>query len=263
MLITVLMSVYNPKREYLIKSVKSILNQTYSDFEFLIIDDNSTEEVNNILLEEKINDKRIRIIRNIKNIGLTKSLNLGLLNAKGKYIARMDDDDISYRERLEVELDFLGKHKKYSAVFTGADIIDSKDNKIGINSRNINDKDIIRYLIYKGNFLVHSTAFFNKESILKIGGYDENLLYAQDYELWVRLISGKNKIGYINKTYLAFRKSKVRCTKYKSSMSACNAIFTRFNYLLENEPNLVKKIKFFLSIIKLLNYEFNNFRENK
>ena len=118
--VTVLMSVYNGEK-YLQEAIDSILEQTFKDFEFLIINDGSTDKTGEIL--ESYHDLRIKIINNEKNIGLTKSLNKGLKLARGEYIARQDADDISMPERLEKEVEFLETHQDYAVVGAFAKII--------------------------------------------------------------------------------------------------------------------------------------------
>jgi glycosyltransferase involved in cell wall biosynthesis len=116
--VTVLMSVYNGE-EHLREAIDSILNQTYKNFEFLIIDDGSTDGSVNII--RSYLDPRIRLIKNKKNIGITRSLNKGLKLARGEYIARMDDDDIAFPERLEKQVRFLNEHVNVGLV-GGSDI---------------------------------------------------------------------------------------------------------------------------------------------
>src|SRR3990167_9325600 len=106
-LVTVLMPVYNGKK-YLKEAIESVLNQTFRDFEFLIIDDGSTDKSAEII--KSFNDARIRLERNVTNLGLIKTLNNGLTLSRGKYIARMDCDDISLPKRLSVQVNFMEKH---------------------------------------------------------------------------------------------------------------------------------------------------------
>src|SRR5699024_8998237 len=108
MIVSVIMSVYNTKIDYLSDSIESILNQTFKDFEFIIINDNSNTAVTEYL--NSIRDKRVRIFHNEVNVGLTKNLNYGVKQANGKYIARMDADDISHLNRLKKQVLFLEKN---------------------------------------------------------------------------------------------------------------------------------------------------------
>ena len=130
--VTVLMSVYNGER-YLHESIESILNQTFKDFGFLIINDGSTDNTPKILKSYK--DQRIKIISNKNNLGLTKSLNKGIKLAKGEYIARQDVDDVSLSERLEKQVKFLNSYPSYAAVGTFTKII-NEDSKVIFLLRN-------------------------------------------------------------------------------------------------------------------------------
>ena len=114
-MVTVLMAVYNGEK-FLKEAMESILTQTFTDFEFLIINDGSTD--NSVKIIEEFNDPRIRLIHNEKNLKLIASLNKGISLAKGKYIARMDCDDISMPYRLEKEVDFLENSLEYGLVGT-------------------------------------------------------------------------------------------------------------------------------------------------
>ena len=107
-IISVLLSVHNGEK-YLSKAITSVLKQNFVDFEFIIVDDASTDNSAQIITDFKIQDKRIKIITNKQNLGLTKSLNLGLLSCVGKYIARIDADDLSEPDRLEKQFDFMEK----------------------------------------------------------------------------------------------------------------------------------------------------------
>lgn len=122
--VTVLMSVYNTPLKQLKEAIESILNQTYKNFEFLIIDDGSKRECVDFIKSYK--DKRINLVQNKINLGLERSLNRGLDIAKGKYIVRMDTDDIAYKERIYKQLEFIEKNPQYSIVGSRAEYFDEK-----------------------------------------------------------------------------------------------------------------------------------------
>lgn len=121
--VSVLMTVYN-REEYLPDAIESILNQTFSDFEFVIVDDGSTDRSATILAKYARKDHRIKLITSKKNQGIVKAVCIGLPNCHGKYIARMDSDDISLPDRLKLEYDYLNTHPEISAVGTGFDFMD-------------------------------------------------------------------------------------------------------------------------------------------
>ena len=181
--VTVLMSVYNGEK-YLREAVDSILAQTFKDFEFIIINDGSTDKTAEILKSYK--DARIKIVNNDKNIGLTKSLNKGLKMARGKYIARQDADDISFPKRLETQVRYLEEHKSIIAVGTCINRIDDYGETIGSFIFPISPIDIRLNLLFGRWVFAHGSIMFCNSTINPIR-YDENVLYAQDYDLWLKL----------------------------------------------------------------------------
>jgi glycosyltransferase involved in cell wall biosynthesis len=181
--VTVLMSVYNGEK-YLREAIDSILNQTFEDFEFLIINDCSTDRTMEIL--QSYHDHRIKIINNEKNIGLTKSLNKGLKIARGEYIARQDADDVSAPDRLKKEIDFLGAHRDYAVVGTFVKVLNDDSKVIRLPKGLIEDFQI-RDFFKRSNCLTHGSTMLRKKCLLEVGFYDESIARAQDYDLWLRL----------------------------------------------------------------------------
>src|SRR3989344_5781814 len=120
--ISVLMPAYNA-RKYIGEAIESILNQTFKDFEFIIINDCSTDKTKKIIEEYANKDARIKLINNATNLGLTKSLNIGLKEARGEYVARLDADDVALPERLEKQYEFMEKNKETTLVGAWAEII--------------------------------------------------------------------------------------------------------------------------------------------
>lgn len=187
-LVSVIMSNYNTPEEYLRQSIESILNQIYRNFEFIIIDDCSTD--NSLKIIESYTDKRIKIIRNEQNLGITKSLNKGLAVAKGEFVARMDADDISLPERFEKQVDFLKSHTEYIVCGTGVELIGEWEKKHSNKyiCRTIPEREQFRINLLFGNYpnIVHPTAMFNNTMLKKYGiTYNENYPLAQDYRMWV------------------------------------------------------------------------------
>jgi glycosyltransferase involved in cell wall biosynthesis len=183
--VTVLMSVYNGER-FLHESIESILGQTWSDFEFLIINDGCTDNSRDIILS--FNDPRIRLVDNLSNIGLTKSLNRGLQLAQAEYIARQDADDISFPGRLERQVQFLDEYPDVALLGTRARAIDEngKPRKTNLLRIPVSLLAIRWYLMFQNAF-IHSSVMFRRSIVWKkLGGYDESFVRAQDYELWSR-----------------------------------------------------------------------------
>ena len=180
--VTVLMSVFNGSG-HLGPAIESILNQTFSDFEFLILDDGSTEPIVEQILDYK--DDRVRIIRQ-ENIGLTKSLNRGIILAGCDYVARMDADDISLPDRLQQQFDIISRVHSIDLIGTFFEIMDERKNTI-------EKKVLITDPIYRlwrlqfHNNYGHGTMMFRKASVIRAGMYDSRLRFAQDYDLWSRI----------------------------------------------------------------------------
>jgi len=185
--ISVLMSVYNGD-EYLIESIESIINQTYTNFEFIIINDCSTDNTEPIIAQYAQQDKRIKLFNNQENIGLTKSLNKGLNLARGKYIARQDADDISLPRRLEKQLLVLERSSNVVLVSCNLEIINAAGTTINKEKRACKPFLLSWYLIFYNHIGGHSQVIFRKDKAIALGGYSPDFKYSQDYEFWCRLI---------------------------------------------------------------------------
>jgi len=200
-LITVLMTVYNGE-DFLEEAIESILNQSYVDFEFLIIDDASFDSSKKIIMSYK--DKRIKFIQNNKNLGQTASLNYGLNISKGKYIARMDQDDLSDKERLAIQYDFMEKYPDISILGSWAESI-NENGEYNYTIVHPTEPYSIQEAITCGCPLSHSSVFFDRKKILKINGYPLELQYAMDWGLWIKCIKNNYKIANISKSLVSIR----------------------------------------------------------
>ena len=190
--ISIIMSCFNSEK-HVESSVESILKQTYEDFEFLIIDDFSTDDTFNILKKYEAKDKRIKVFKNSKNLGLTKSLNILIKKSKGLFIARQDADDTSKSDRLEYQIKFL-QSTNFRCCTTRAKIKGSL--KLIPKYSYIFPNNIV--VKFKNPF-IHGTLLIEKSLMNKIGGYDERFVYSQDYKLFSDLLSKKEKVKIIKK----------------------------------------------------------------
>ena len=195
--VSVIMSVYNGD-EYLSESIKSILNQTYTNLEFIIINDGSTDSSLSIINKFAKTDNRIKVV-NQNNIGLTKSLNKGIHLSTGNFIARQDADDISLNNRFETQIPWL-TNDGYDLCCSRAWMIDK--NRITPRLSFWLPKKII---MYKYNPFIHGTFLFNKKYLLKINGYNEDFKYAQDYELMTRWYIAGFSVKYLSKCLYMLR----------------------------------------------------------
>ena len=207
--ISVLMCVYNTQEDYLREAINSILNQTYKNIEFVIVDDGSTIEIKNILSEYEIADSRVKIITNSNNIGLTKSLNIGLNYCNGKYIARMDSDDISLPTRLEEQKKYLDNNE--DVVLVGSDIICFGNNIEDFDTSKLDDR-YVKYEIYKIHSLFHHSGpphptFMFRTEFLRTQNirYREEITRAQDYGIMADILKAGGVIKKIRQPLLKYR----------------------------------------------------------
>ena len=184
--VSVLMAVYNGE-PYLEAAIRSILRQTYEDFEFVIVDDCSTDATAAVI--ESFNDGRVRYTKNSTNCGQTASLNRGLGICNGHYIARMDADDIARADRFEKQVEFLDARQEVAVVGSNLEFIDAGGSTVG--SWDFPTAPLaLRWLALFSCPLSNGAAVFRKELIWEqLGGYDEEIVVAQDWDLWNRVLS--------------------------------------------------------------------------
>lgn len=186
-LISVIIPTYQNKLVYLKLAIGSILNQSFGDFEVLLIDDGNTDECLAYMLTIEKQDERVHLIRNNQKNGLAAALNKGLSMARGKYIARMDADDISISDRFQKQIDFLLKHAEVDVLGSTMDVIDGNGEFVEHIEMNQGHEEI-KAQAYLSCPVMHPSVMFQKESILSIGGYNPDFKMAEDYELWLRAL---------------------------------------------------------------------------
>ncbi|WP_314338666.1 glycosyltransferase [Acinetobacter guillouiae] len=194
----------NSDHGFLCDAINSILNQSFKDFEFIIVANNCSDKLWLELNEFANLDSRIKIKR-LKIGGLIFALNYGLEIAKGEYIARMDADDISKRDRLIYQVNYLNEHKSTVVLGTQIELIDENNQLLQRQGkkRPVNDFEINEQL-FKNSPLAHPTVIFRKEEIIKIGGYKYGF-YGEDYELWLRCRENKYKMENLDEILLQYR----------------------------------------------------------
>jgi len=200
--VTVIMSAYNAER-FIAESIKSILNQTMRNFELIIINDASKDRTDSII--RRFKDKRIRYFQRKYNKGKSHSVNLAFKKAKGKYACIFDADDIMVNYKLEVSAKILDKYPEHGLVYGDAWVIDEASEIIGPlyfpsrAKRSIDDKfPDLRFSmtsLRKGALFSQGSTMFRMEAIRKVGGLDEKLHVAEDWDLWLR-IAEKYKFYY-------------------------------------------------------------------
>jgi len=184
-LVSVVMATYNEPQDIIKGSIKSIIDQTYTNFELIIIDD-STIEKTKVAIDSFCIDERVKVIRRKDRIGFVKSLNLGLEQAKGCYIARMDGDDISVLNRLELQVKYLEENPLVSVVGGSMFIIDEKDKIIAHKKYPTSGFLLKCWSIYR-NPMAHPTIMMRKKCVDDGFIYDETFSKAEDLEYWLRL----------------------------------------------------------------------------
>jgi len=200
--VSIIMPVYNGSR-YLQEALESVLNQTYYNFEFIIINDGSIDDTAKILEKYKRKDPRIKIITNTKNIGIAKSLNIGIKISSGKYIARIDSDDIWDSSKLEIQIHYMESYKDIGLLGTSVFPINNNGNiikkrRIFNNGKMLNTSKI-KFLMLFRNPYCHSSIIFKSSLIPKVGLYNEDYLFSQDYEYWFRVVSISDSLILKNK----------------------------------------------------------------
>lgn len=200
--VSVLMPVYNAER-YLAEAVESILAQTFKDFEFIIVDDGSTDASLKILETYAKRDERIRL-KSRENIGYAKTLNEMLTQAKGDFIARMDADDIALPERLARQVEFLQRESAVVCVGGLPEVIDEKG-RLLTRIKLPRNNDEIQQMILSGQVVLsHPTVMIRRSALLEVGGYDDAMVPAEDLDLWLRL-GEVGELANLEDTLLKYR----------------------------------------------------------
>lgn len=197
------MPVYNSSR-FLKEAIESMLNQTYVNFELLLINDASTDNSEDII--KSFSDKRIIYIHQEKNLGPIVTLNKWIDSCRGKYIARMDADDISLADRIKKQVEFLEKNPNISALGAFVNFIDENGKKTGdwdIDRNNTSTEQIKNYLA-KSNCLAHPTMMI-KADVLRKYKYNVKQVGADDWDLWMRLIADRHIIAKLPEVLLKYR----------------------------------------------------------
>ena len=227
-LISVVMPVYNAD-QYVAESIRSILDQTYKNFEFIIVDDASNDSTSRIINDFKKNDKRIILITNKGNLGVTKSLNIALAKASGKYVVRMDADDWSYPERFKFQVELMEKNPEVVVSGSYVEVCDSNLKTKYVRKYHRNDTEIRKHIFRYSPFAHPATIW--KTDILKKERYNETLTTCQDYELYFRV--GKiGKFMNLDKPLLKLRLHNRSVSAVQNDLQWKNTVLIRFNAVL-------------------------------
>lgn len=234
--VSIIMAVYNGER-YLKESINSILGQTFGDFEFIIVDDASADATAVLLDEYTRADERVRLVTNKENLGLTKSLNLALQKARGEYIARMDAGDTSELERFAKQVEFLDKNLDHVLIGSWAYLFNENSEKVGVMD-NETDSISIKKALIRHNPIVHSSIMVRKDILEKAGFYNETWQYAQDYELYFRLMKFGN-LANLPEHLVSYRLSPNSITRKKNNKQISFAIQARVKAIREGQYGIL------------------------
>lgn len=183
--ISVLMSCYNAER-WLHEAIDSVLNQTFKNFELILVDDGSTDETWNIIKSYRVRDARIVTISK-NNTGLADSLNVGIAQARGVWIARLDADDLSATTRLDEQRNYVHDHPDIVLLGSGFVEIDEHGKKVLTHKYPSDHRALVRHLEYSKRFFPHSSAFYRTDIVRQVGGYNHRIRRAEDLRLWLEL----------------------------------------------------------------------------
>lgn len=258
-LVSIIMSTYN-NEETIANCIVSILNQTYTHWEFLICNDCSNDNTYRILNNFAKIDKRIKIFNNNKNYGLAMNLNKCMRLSKGKYIARMDADDTSLPTRLEKQIKFLEGHPNVDILGTSMIIKDGKEN-LGVRK---NTKKLTCSSFLKGSPFFHPTIIIKKDVLKKLGGYNTKVYRAEDLDLWFRLYKNGYKGANLDEALYVYHESLIDLKKrnMKAAISATRVFLNGFSDIKIPVHKRIAAFKPMISCI-LPNSAINNYHMKK
>lgn len=264
-LISVVMPNYNAG-PHLRESIKSILDQTYKNLEFIIIDDASTDESWSIIQEFAQKDPRVIAIKNDENLKICKSLNKGIAKAKGKYIARFDSDDICLLSRIEEQLEFLERPENKDIGMCGFNLMLMNEQGKVYDEKKFpeTDKDC-REALFLRNPFAHNTVLIRKE-VLEQDPYNPDAVYAEDLDLWFR-IGTKAKFHNIQKAMVKYRVGENNSVIVRKNKMIWNTLKVRTRAVLKLGYSIkLKEVFYNLALVfvlllpgKLVFFIFNKF----
>ncbi len=249
--VTVLMPAYNAEK-YIGTAIESILNQTYTDFEFIIVNDCSTDNTLRIINDYAKKDKRIRVISNKENQKIAKTLNIGLKEAKGEYIARMDADDWSYPDRLEKQVKYMEDKPEVVLLSGNMEICDANLKKINTSDNPCSDEQI-RKVFLQYNPIVSPAMIWRKKISDKIGGFSPNTM-SEDY-LFFMDMSSKGKVENIKDIVIKYRVLDTSASSTQMRKAQLSTIqvaltgFLKYNYPITIKTRFVMINRFILAFL--------------
>jgi len=254
--ISVIMAVYNSEK-FLGETIQSILNQTFKDFELMVINDNSTDESLKLIKKFQKIDKRIKLINGKVNIGPAGARNKGLKIAMGKYIAILDSDDISHTKRLETQYNYLEKNPHIFLVGSSAIYIDENGKEIR-RFRKYNDYKMLAWRLPKSCSIIHSCVMFRNTGKF---WYNEKFKYAHDYNLFLDILGKGKNLTNLPQFLIKYRvhPDSISVAKKREQEGFTDAIKERHKNL-RNKVNIFSKTKY---LLKSVLFYLKTFREKR
>jgi glycosyltransferase involved in cell wall biosynthesis len=225
--ITVLMPVYNAER-FLRPAIESILNQTFRDFEFIIINDGSTDQ--SVSIVESYDDPRIIFLQNRSNMGISETLNTGIQFASCELIARMDSDDISHPQRLQKQYDYMMANSDCALLSTWCNVVDENGKFVRLERYRSN---FYYYNLTFECWMYHPTIMFRKTSVVSVGSYSKR--YSEDYDLFWK-VCRKFRIWNLAEPLV----------DYRLSPTSLNTVSKKVEYDIANEENVLRNLRFYM-----------------
>jgi len=254
--ITVLMPVHNGAR-HLPEAIASTLKQTFDDFEFLIIDDASTDD--SVSLIDTFNDERIRLVRNETNLGQVVSQNKGLQLARGEYIARLDQDDSSSPNRFARQVAVLDAEPSVAVVGTWMYAVDSEGDIIDVwQGRHLNDlADYLFAILTNSLPLYHPSVMFRREAVLQLDGYDETLPFCEDNDLWRRLALARHDARVVAEPLTSYRVHEGQQSVSQAKIQRKNHVFSQERFVQSfTDEYTVRSLRLFMTCGSLFGGDF-------
>jgi glycosyltransferase involved in cell wall biosynthesis len=229
------------RADFIVKAIESAQKQGFTNWELIVLDDDSNDGTGAIIEAFKAKDGRIKYYKNPSILGISKNRNLGLSKARGKYIAMLDsDDEWIDKDKLQKQIDILEKDNSIGLVGSAMNCVDENGTFLYEEKTKTNDKDI------RNNILIHNQIFqssvmFRKKAIDEIGNYDENLVVAEDFDLWLR-IGKKYKFANLKESTIAY-------TIHSGGISKNRKLLIAWNHLMIVLKNFGKYPNWFSAII--------------
>jgi glycosyltransferase involved in cell wall biosynthesis len=253
------MSTYNDS-EYISQTIKSVLRQTFTNWEFIIINDASTDNSHQIISKYANKDKRFRCLINKKNLGYVTNLARGVRLSKGKFVARIDSHDIWVnKDKLRMQYEFLRKNQNYGLIGTWAKAIDEKGEGLYKIKYLHKDRDIRKNILLE-NCFIHSSVLARRSIVVKLGNYDPLFTGVEDYSLWLKL-GTLAKFTNIPKYLVHYRiqRSGISQVMYQKQITLALTLIKKFKY---HYPNY-HKAKILWHLRKYYPFWFRTFIINK